>query len=60
MTVADLIEELRQWPATARVTIQIRHNVGYEDRLEDLYEFREAAVESVVYSLGRVLVQLDE
>lgn len=60
MTVAELIEWLSGMPVDALVRVAIRTNVNYEDGLEELYEFREVPPEAVVYSRGRVLVQLDE
>ena len=60
MTVEELIDTLRAMPPTAHVDVQIRKNVNYDSGMEELYEFREAAVESVVYSRGIVIVQLDE
>jgi hypothetical protein len=68
VTVDELIEELRGMPQTAVVEVQIRKNVtevgklGFmeNEHLEDLYEFREAPIVTVVYDLGRVQIQLDE
>lgn len=63
MTVEDLIEELRWLPATADIGVQIRKNVVSgkgEDTLEDLYELREVSIETVLYTRGLVIIQLDE
>ena len=61
MTVEELIEELNALPRTATILVQIRKNVGYENgALDELYEFREEMIETVLYGLGRVVIQLDE
>lgn len=61
VTVEELLEELKLMPATAPIEVQIRKNVMMTgEGLDDLYEFRPAGIETVVYSLGRAVIQLDE
>jgi hypothetical protein len=61
VTVEDLINELRLMPLSATVEAQIRKNVSPDQiTMDDLYEFREAPIATVVYTRGLVLIQLDE
>ena len=60
MTVEELREELKAMPPTAMVEVVIRQNVRYDGMTEDLYEFRTAAIDGMVYSHGVVNIQLDE
>jgi hypothetical protein len=60
VTNAELVELLRLMPPSAPVIVAIRENVEAGGILRPLYEFREAMPDTVVYSRGRVLLQLDE
>lgn len=60
MTVGELLEDLRAWPETALVKVQVRQNLKFDGTLEPLYEFREADPAAVVYDGGVVSIQLDE
>lgn len=67
MTVEELKGLLAPMPDTARVTVRIRKNVAIGaplvsggTPLEDLYEWREADPDAVLYDLGEVVIQLDE
>lgn len=61
MTVEELLEDLRAMPSTARVVVRIRENVNCDGvGLDELYEFREADPDAVLYDLGEVVVQLAE
>lgn len=60
MTVEELIEELRALPATATVLVRVRGNVSYDGQIEPLYEYRDEAVEQLLYELGEVTIHLDE
>jgi hypothetical protein len=60
LNVEELIEELRQLPATALVYVRVRGNLSYDGQLEPLYEFRDHAVEQVLYAHGEAVVHLDE
>jgi hypothetical protein len=60
MTVEDLIEELRLLPPTAVVVVRIRTNQGFDGRIEPLYEWRSAAIESAIYTRGKAHLELEE
>lgn len=60
MTVEELIDTLRAMPPTAHVDVQIKMNESFDGSIEALYECREVAVESVVYTRGLCILNLDE
>jgi len=60
MTVEELMETLRTMPPSAPVDVQIKMNESFDGSIEELYECREVAVESVVYARGLCILHLDE
>lgn len=60
MTVDELIADLRVMPPTAIVRVIIRKNESFDGTIQDLYDFRDVGIATVVYSLAEVKVQLDE
>lgn len=60
MTVEELIDELRVMPPTAMVEVQIRKERNGAGDLVPVYEFRDGAIDGLVYDLGVVSIRLDE
>lgn len=60
MSVEELIEQLHALPRDAPVFVRVRANIGFDGQAEALYEFRDEAIEDVLYGLGEVIISLDE
>jgi hypothetical protein len=60
VTLDELRELTRTMPGTAVIHVQVRGNLEFDGTLGELYEFREEMIENVLYSMGRIVVQLDE
>ncbi len=60
MTLDEFRELTAPMPGTAQVEVQIRSNVDVDGGRSELCEYRAVTVENVLYSLGRVVVHLDE